>query len=174
MSEPLIGEIPDCRPASRAQYDGRAEPLDTIDAIGRDERGGDLAAAFRQDAGETKRPQAIKRRRYVNAGFVGVDRLDARFAVDKGVFRTQSVEAVSGERALRANGSISLPDRNLDMQLAVGDVAKPAADGQDTGKTAVQLQPREIINVRGPWAAPDLRTGPPIDKALQYGPPNPG
>ena len=33
---------------------------------------------------------------------------------------------------------------------------------------------REIINVRGPWAAPDLRTGPPIDKALQYGPPNPG
>ena len=40
-----------------------------------------------------------------------------------GVIRTQSAEALSGDRALKAEGTISLLDQSLDMELAVGDIA---------------------------------------------------
>jgi AsmA protein len=110
----------------------------------------------------------------VSARAISVDKLDARFTVNRGVFRTQAAEAVSGARALRADGTISLIEQSLDMQLAVGDVAKPAGDSPETGTTVLKLKPREIIHVRGPWSAPAVRTGPPIDTAFQYGPPSPG
>jgi AsmA protein len=110
----------------------------------------------------------------VSTQAISVDKLDARFTVSKGVFRTQALEAVSGERALRASGTISLPERSLDMQLAVGDVTKPAGESPETGTTVLKLKPSEIIHVRGPWSAPAVRTGPPLDKASQYGPPSPG
>jgi AsmA protein len=112
--------------------------------------------------------------REVSTQAISVDKLDARFTVSKGVFRTEAAEAVSGERALRASGTISLPERSLDMQLAVGDVTKPAAESPETGTTVLKLKPSEIIHVRGPWSAPAVRTGPPLDKASQYGPPSPG
>ena len=112
--------------------------------------------------------------RDVSTQAISVDKLDARFTVSKGVFHTQAVEAVSGERALRASGTISLPERSLDMQLAVGDVTKPASEGPETGTTVLKLKPSEIIHVRGPWSAPAVRTGPPLDKAPQFGPPSPG
>jgi AsmA protein len=110
----------------------------------------------------------------VSARAISVDKLDARFTVNRGVVRTQAAEAVSGARALRAEGTISLIEQSLDMQLAVGDVAKPAADSPETGTTVLKLKPSEIIHVRGPWSAPAVRTGPPLDKAFQYGPPSPG
>jgi len=92
---------------------------------------------------------------------ISVDKLDARFTVAGGIMRTQSAEAISGERALKADGAISLIERRLDMELAVGDVAKPAAEGESA--TAVKLRPREIINMHGPWSAPSIHNGPPGD-----------
>jgi len=89
---------------------------------------------------------------------ISVDKLDARFAVTNGVLRAQSAEAVSGERALKADGAISLVERRLDMELAVGDITPPAADGEATA--AVKMRPREIINMHGPWSAPQIRNGP--------------
>ncbi|MCK9912989.1 hypothetical protein MXD81_27805, partial [Microbacteriaceae bacterium K1510] len=59
-----------------------------------------------------------------------MDKLDARFIVTNGILRSQSAEAVSGERALKADGAISLIERSLDMQLAVGDVTKPVEEGE--------------------------------------------
>jgi uncharacterized protein involved in outer membrane biogenesis len=106
----------------------------------------------------------------VSTRAISVDKLDARFTVAKGVIRTQSAEAVSGDRALKANGEISLVERRLDMELAVGDVAKPA--GESDPPADVKLQPREIISVHGPWTAPAVNNGPAIPP--QYGPPSPG
>lgn len=107
----------------------------------------------------------------VSARAISVDKLDARFAVANGVLRTQSVEAVSGQRALRAEGTISLVEKRLDMELAVGDVAKTAGEGE--AAIRVKLQPREIINVHGPWTAPTVHSGPaPIPE--KFGPPSPG
>ncbi len=110
----------------------------------------------------------------VSTRAISVDKLDARFIVTDGIIRTQAVEAISGERALKADGAISLLERSLDMQLAVGDVAKPAPEAAATETGALRLQPREIINVHGPWSAPAIGVGPPVDDARQFGPPSPG
>jgi AsmA protein len=136
--------------------------------------GGRVGLDINKLAAPESQPLSIGTWQDVSTRAISVDKLDARFTVSKGVFRAQAVEAVSGERALRANGTISLPERSLDMQLAVGDVTKPAAESPETGTTVLKLKPSEIINVRGPWSAPAVRTGPPLDKALQYGPPSPG
>jgi AsmA protein len=105
----------------------------------------------------------------VSARAISVDRLDARFIVNDGIIRTQSAEAVSGERALKADGSISLLDRSLDIELAIGDVAKETAEGAE-----LKFQRREIINMHGPWSEPAVHSGPAVDKPQSYGPPNPG
>jgi AsmA protein len=107
----------------------------------------------------------------ISATAISVDKLDARFIVSNGVMHAQSAEAVSGERALKADGAISLIERRLDMELAVGDVAKPI--GQGDAATTAKLQPREIISVHGPWAAPTISNGP-APPPQQFGPPSPG
>jgi uncharacterized protein involved in outer membrane biogenesis len=107
----------------------------------------------------------------VSARAISVDKLDARFIVTGGIIRTQSAEAVSGERALRADGAISLLDRRLDVQLAVGDVAKPVPEGAEVSQ--MKLHPREVINVKGPWSAPAVHSAP-TDDSRKYGPPSPG
>ncbi len=107
----------------------------------------------------------------VSANAISVDKLDARFTVTDGVMRTQSAEAVSGQRALRADGAISLFERRLDLELAVGDIATPAADTAPA--TEVKLQPREIINMHGPWSGPTIRSEPAAG-ASKLGPPAPG
>ncbi len=98
----------------------------------------------------------------VSARAISVDKLDARFIVANGIIRTQSAEAVSGERALTADGAISLLDRRLDMELAVGDVAKPKTESADVPEAVgtLKMQKREIINVHGPWSAPAIHSGP--------------
>lgn len=108
----------------------------------------------------------------VSTRAISVDKLDARFIVSKGIIRTQSAEAVSGERALKADGAISLLERSLDLELAVGDIAKPG--GGDVGAGGFKLQPRQVINVHGPWSSPAIRSGPPAGNAQKYGPPSPG
>lgn len=106
----------------------------------------------------------------ISARAISVDKLDARFTVAKGVLRAQNAEAVSGARALKADGAISLVERSLDMELAVGDVTKPATESETP--TPVKVQAREIINVRGPWTAPAVSNAPATPP--KYGPPGPG
>ena len=96
----------------------------------------------------------------VSAGAISVDMLDVRFIVTDGIIRTQSAEAVSGERALTADGAISLLDRRLDVELAIGDIAKADSADAPEATSALKLQKREIINVHGPWSAPAILTGP--------------
>jgi len=106
----------------------------------------------------------------ISASAITVDKLDARFVVSNGILRTQSAEAVSGERALKADGVISLIERRLDVELAVGDVAKPARPGETA--TAVKLQPRNLIDVHGSWSAPTIHNRP-APEPVKFGPPSP-
>ena len=110
----------------------------------------------------------------VSTRAISVDKLDARFIVANGIIRTQSAEAVSGERALTADGAISLLDRSLDMELAVGDVAKPKTENADVPDGTLKMRKREIISVHGPWSAPAIHSGQSLDDPLKFGPPNPG
>lgn len=107
----------------------------------------------------------------VSTNAISVDKLDARFIVTNGILRSQSAEAVSGERALKADGAISLIERSLDMQLAVGDVTKPVEEGETASQ--VKLQPRQIINMTGPWTSPTISNGPAAG-APKTTPPAPG
>jgi len=110
-----------------------------------------------------------------SARAIAVDKLDASFTVAKGIIRTQSAEAVSGERALKAKGIIGLIDRNLDLEFAVSDAAKASSDGiTETGSVIAPAPQRKIIGVHGPWSAPMVRSGISAGEAPTYGPPNPG
>jgi AsmA protein len=108
----------------------------------------------------------------VSTNAISVDKLDARFVVTNGIMRAQSAEAVSGQRALKADGAISLIDHSIDMQLAVGDVAISTEGESNSGSdadntettTPVKMQPREIINMRGPWSSPAVQSVP-VDSA---------
>ena len=82
---------------------------------------------------------------------IPIDRLDARFAVVKGVIRTETAQAMAGARAMKADGAIDLPDHSLDIELAIGDRARADA-GED-----VKPAPREVIDLRGPWVQPTLQ-----------------
>lgn len=82
---------------------------------------------------------------------IPIDRLDARFAVVKGVIRTETAQAMAGARAMKADGAIDLPDHSLDIELAIGDRAR--ADAGENVKPA----PREVIDLRGPWVQPTLQ-----------------
>ena len=108
----------------------------------------------------------------VSTHAIAIDKLDARFIVDDGVLRTQSAEALSGDRALKAEGSISLLEHRLDMELAVGDVTLETIDSADLPAKvgALNLKKREIINVHGPWSAPAISAGAVHDDPRQFGP----
>jgi AsmA protein len=112
----------------------------------------------------------------VSARAIAIDKLDARFVVDDGIIRAQSAEALSGDRALKAEGTISLLEHRLDMELAVGDVTLETIDNVDVPAKVgeLKLKKREIINVHGPWSAPAIRAGTVGDDPTQFGPPNPG
>jgi hypothetical protein len=51
--------------------------------------------------------------------------------------------------------------------LAIGDLAKADIEGGEP-----KLQPRDVIDVHGPWSEPTLRVGPADER--QFGPPSPG
>jgi AsmA protein len=127
---------------------------------------------------DANEPPAADTWKDVSARAISVDKLEARFVVSQGIIRTQSAEAVSGERALTAVGTVSLLERLIDMELAVGDVAKePPTTAVPEAPAAVgSLKPRkrEIIRVRGPWSSPAIRSGPPADEVHKFGPPSPG
>ena len=107
---------------------------------------------------------------------ITVDKLDARFAVAKGILRAQSAVAVSGERALKAEGAIDLIARNLDLEFAVSDAPKATTGTNpiETGSVIAPGAPRDTVGVHGPWAGPTVRSGIAAGEAPLYGPPNPG
>ncbi len=82
-----------------------------------------------------------------------IDTLEARFAVDKGVIRTEVAKAVTGTRAINAEGVINLPTHRLDMELAIDDAAQANAADADAPRS------RDVVDMHGPWTAPDLESG---------------
>lgn len=93
-----------------------------------------------------------------SASAISVDKLDARFVVADGIIRTQSAEAVSGERALKADGAISLVEKSVDVKLTIGDVTQKPVQGD--APPEMKLLAREVVNVNGPWSGPTVHSGP--------------
>jgi AsmA protein len=131
--------------------------------------GGSIGLDVNQLVAAMATPQPMSVWPAASSGAVAIDTLDARFAVANGILRTENVEAMSGDRAMKAEGAINLPTRRLDIELAIGDRAR-----EDAGSD-VKPGKREVIDMRGPWIDPDVRSGagragePPT-----FGPPNPG
>jgi AsmA protein len=115
------------------------------------DEGGQLGVDVNQLMTAASSPQQATLWRTAASTAIPIDRLDARFAVVNGVIRTETAQAIAGERAMKADGVIDLPARSLDLELAIGDRAR--ADAGDDVKPA----PREVINLHGPWAQPTLQ-----------------
>jgi hypothetical protein len=132
--------------------------------------GGRIGLDVNQIIETANAPQPADLWQVASAHAISVDKLDARFVVADGVIRTQSAEAISGTRGLKADGAISLLEQRLDLQLAVGDMpATPDATGAEP-----KMEPSNVSDVHGPWSQPGLRTGPAVGNGQQYGPPSPG
>jgi AsmA protein len=114
--------------------------------------GGQLGIDLDQLATAAKAAQQQGAWREASNSAMPIDTLQARFAVAKGVIRTEVAEAVAGSRAMTAEGAIDLPTRRLDLELAIGDV-KP-------GTTDVAAASQgNVIDMHGPWTEPKLETG---------------
>jgi hypothetical protein len=98
-------------------------------------------------------PQPADVWRDASTGAIAVDRLDARFAVAEGRLRTENAEALSGGRKMRANGTVDLPGRAIDVRFDIGDRAQADSAGP-AGKG-------EVIDMHGPWTDPAVRAGEP-------------
>ncbi len=113
--------------------------------------GGQLGVDINQLVTAASSPQQATLWRAAASSPIPIDRLDARFAVVNGVIRTETAQAMAGERAMKADGVIDLPARSLDIELAIGDRARADA-GED-----VKPAPRQVIDLRGPWAQPTMQ-----------------
>jgi len=115
--------------------------------------GGRLGLDVDQLAAAVNSPKPASVWQTASTGGTTIDTLDARFAVAKGVIRTEVAEAVAGARAVTAEGAIDLPTRRLDLELAIGKQAQAdSAEGTSADK-------RDIIDMHGPWAQPSLQSG---------------
>jgi AsmA protein len=127
--------------------------------------GGQLGLDLDQLSAAAKSPQPKSVWQAASSSTTAIDTLDARFAVAKGIIRTEVAEAVAGSRAMKAEGAIDLPTRQLDIELAIGDrVSADAAEPAKRGKV-------EIIDMHGPWTDPSLR---PAATPVNSGAPQPG
>ena len=115
--------------------------------------GGQLGLDVDQLSAALKSPQPQSAWEAASTGAMPIDTLEARFAVNKGVIRTEVAEAVAGSRAMKAEGAIDLPTRRLDLELAIGEVAQASASG------AAAAPKRDVIDMRGPWTGPALENG---------------
>jgi AsmA family len=93
---------------------------------------------------------------------MSIDTLDARFEVANGVIRTEAAQAVTGSRAVNAEGVIDLPANRLDVELAIGE--KPVADAAPAPSTPQDIQ---VIDLRGPWVEPHVAPGKPRSVPLK-------
>lgn len=94
--------------------------------------------------------------REASSGAISVDKLDARFALAKGTIRTESAEAQSGGRTMKAEGAIDLPRRSIDLELAIGERIEVDPAQHDA---SIPHKPREVIDMRGPWEEPVVKAG---------------
>jgi len=113
--------------------------------------GGQLGVDINQLVTAASSPQQATLWRAAASSAIPIDQLDARFAVVNGVIRTETAQAMAGERAMKADGVIDLPARSLDIELAIGDRARADA-GED-----VKPAPRQVIDLHGPWAQPTMQ-----------------
>ncbi len=116
------------------------------------DEGGQLGIDLDQLTAAVKSPKPQSAWQAASSSAMPIDTLEARFAVDKGVIRTESAEAVAGKRAMTAEGAIDLPTHRLDLELAIGDVAQASATN-----TPVPKKP-DVIDMHGPWTAPDVES----------------
>jgi AsmA protein len=118
------------------------------------DEGGQLGIDLNQLAAAEKssKPQSVWKTASNSA--MPIDTLEARFAVDKGVIRTEVAKAVAGTRAMKAEGVIDLPTRRLDLEVAIGDVAQASAT-----EPVTPSKREEVIDMHGPWSQPSLQTG---------------
>jgi len=116
-----------------------------------DEGGGQLGVDINQLMTAAGSPQQATLWHAAASTAIPIDRLDARFAVVNGVIRTETAQAMAGERAMKADGAIDLPAHSLDIELTIGDRARAGA-GEDA-----RPAPREVINLHGPWVQPTLQ-----------------
>lgn len=129
--------------------------------------GGQLGIDVNKLVASLNSPEPIGVWRQASAGAIAIDKLDARFALANGTIRTESAEALSGARAMKAEGAIDLPTRSLDLELAIRD--RPSTE---EGERSVPSKPREVIDMRGPWVAPVVKSGNGVGPPVKSG--NPG
>jgi AsmA protein len=115
------------------------------------DEGGQLGVDVNQLVTAASSPQQAALWRTAASTAIPIDQLDARFAVVNGVIRTETAQAMVGERAMKADGAIDLPGRSFDLELVIGDRARA-----DAGE-GVKPGPREVIDLHGPWAQPTLQ-----------------
>jgi AsmA protein len=116
------------------------------------EEGGQLGIDLDQLTAAVKTAEAQGAWKEASNSAMPIDTLEARFAVAKGVIRTEVAEAVAGSRAVKAEGAIDLPTRRLDLELAIGDMVTGSTDVATTSKS-------DVIDMHGSWAEPKLAPG---------------
>lgn len=77
----------------------------------------------------------------LQGGETKLDRLDARFAIDKGVIRAEDARLTTAPADGTLTGTVSLPDERVDLALALA----VKADGD---------LPPLTLRMAGPWSAP--------------------
>jgi AsmA protein len=114
--------------------------------------GGQLGIDLDQLAAAVKTAQTQGAWKQASNSAMPIDTLQVRFAVDKGVIRTELAEAVAGSRAMKAEGAIDLPTQRLDLELAIGNAVTGSTD---LGTTPIS----DVIDMHGPWTEPKLEPG---------------
>jgi hypothetical protein len=93
-------------------------------------------------------------------GSTPVDSLVVRFASTTGVLKAETVTADDSTTHFSAEGSISLPNRTVDLRLNAVDRLKQDLLTREGGET---------IDIRGSWASPSIRPAGRSSKAAEPG-----
>ncbi|ALG71370.1 hypothetical protein VY88_01580 [Azospirillum thiophilum] len=105
-------------------------------------RGVDLAALRSRLAGVERTQEMLGAvAGALQGGETRLDRLDARFSIERGVIRADDVRLTTAPADGTLTGTVSLPDERLDLGLAL----KVKADGD---------LPPLALRIAGPWDAP--------------------
>nr|WP_295829843.1 AsmA family protein [uncultured Azospirillum sp.] len=105
-------------------------------------RGVDLAALRSRLAGAERTQEVLGAvAGALQGGETKLDRLDARFAIDKGVIRTEDARLTTAPADGTLTGTVSIPDERVDLGLTLA----VKADGD---------LPPLTLRMAGPWAAP--------------------
>ncbi|WP_284198612.1 AsmA-like C-terminal region-containing protein, partial [Azospirillum oryzae] len=106
-------------------------------------RGVDLAALRSRLAGAERTQEVLGAvAGALQGGETKLDRLDARFAIDRGVIRTEDARLTTAPADGTLTGTVSLPDERVDLGLALA----VKADGD---------LPPLTLRMAGPWSAPN-------------------